>query len=232
MSEWQEERSGPAPWVYIVGSLVVLGVLGGGLLFFLKAPDPVPTPKSFTTYTASDKSFVCQAPAGWETISASAGGVEGGALFKKGDAKIDITADLAGSLMGDIAASADRMAGGTETAGGGISLPGVPGADLGKARKPPVEKLHDSSKKSVAKKFGNYDEKPTQTVRTQLGEGRFSEFTAGGTGLFDPKLHGYRVTFLPTERRITIIAVCRETDWAALKPAFETTIQSLTPGGG
>lgn len=234
--QWEEERSGPAPWMIIVGGIVFVAAMGGAGAFFMRPPAPVQAPKAFAPYTAADKSFLCQAPQGWKTVGGSAGGMTGGALFSSGDAKIDITADLAGSLVGDIAAAQDRAAsaaaGGIESAGGGISLPGVPGADLGKARKPPVEKLHDASGKSMAKKLAQYEEKPMQTLQSRMGEGRFSEFTAGGDNPFNPKIHGYRVTILGSERRVTVISQCRETDWKALKPAFETTITSLAPGGG
>jgi hypothetical protein len=228
----EEERKGPAPWMIIVGGLVFIAAMGGVGAMVMRPPAPVPAPTAFAPYTATDKAFVCQAPQGWETSGFGSGGMNSGVLFKKGDAKIDVTADLAGSLMGDIAAATDRMAGGTETAGGGISMPGLPGVDLGAKRKPPVEKLHEKGKGSVAKKFGNYEEKPMQTLQSRLGDARFNEFTGGGGSPFSPNVHGYRVTILGGERRVTVVAVCRETDWKALKPAFETTITSLAPGGG
>jgi hypothetical protein len=230
--QWEEERKGPAPWMIIVGGIVFVAAMGGVGALLMRPPAPVTAPKAFTAYTASDKAFACQAPQGWETVSSGSGGMNSGALFKNGDAKIDITADLAGSLVGDIAAASDRAAGGVDSAGGGISLPGVPGMEVGKARKPPVEKLHDAGKKSLAEKYGNYEEQPMKSVQTSLAEGRFSEFTGGGGNPFSPKVHGYRVTMLPSDRRVTVIAVCRETDWNTLKPAFETTITSLAPGGG
>lgn len=230
--QWEEEKKGPSPWMIIVGALVFVAAMGGVGAVMMRPPAPVAPPTAFSPYTAKDKAFACQGPQGWELEDFAGGGMNSGVLFKKGDAKIDITADLAGSLMGDIAAATDRMASGGEAAGGGISLPGVPGAGLGKARKPPVEKLHEAGKKSIAEKYGNYEEQPMKPVQTRLGEGRFSEFTGGGGNPFSPKVHGYRVTMLPADKRVTVVAVCRETDWKTLKPAFETTITSLSPGGG
>src|SRR5687768_3971946 len=129
--QWEEEKKGPAPWMIIVGGIVFVAAMGAIGAMVMRPPAPVPAPTAFTAYTSTDKVFGCQAPQGWETKSSGSGGMNSGALFKKGDAKIDITADLAGSLMGDIAASTDRMAGGVDTAGGGMALPGVPGMEVG-----------------------------------------------------------------------------------------------------
>src|ERR671916_426545 len=106
-----EEQGAPK-----VGLLIGLGVLAVAALaaiFFLKAskPEPVAAPTQFSAYTAPDKSFVCQAPQGWDRVESAGGGITAGAVFKRGPAKIDITGSLGMSLMGDIAASTGNMAG-------------------------------------------------------------------------------------------------------------------------
>jgi hypothetical protein len=181
-------------------------------------PARIAAPKEFVKYSASDKSFDCVYPKGWEVTSASSHGVEGGALFKTGLAKIDITSDLAGSLMGDIARSAGNI-------GSGL----IPGVEP--KRKPPVELLHQAGLKSATEANKNYQEQTARVLKSRLGEARISEFTSGGT-LLIPKMHGYRVTILGMDRRVTVFCKCPEGDWAALKPAFDRVLKSLTAGTG
>ena len=144
-----EERRKPNVALIIIGSLVAVAV-PSLLGHFLTRGDggPVTAPSGYTAYTASDKSFAWVAPQGWSIQGVGANAVVGGALFKKGSAKIDITADLAGSLMGDIAGAADRQPssfdGAVPDAAGMPGLPGLAGIDTKPNRKPPIERLHPS----------------------------------------------------------------------------------------
>lgn len=189
-----------------------------GLLFLPLAgcgSKPAEAPASYTHFAAEDRSFQCDQPAGWESTSAGGHGVASGVLFKKGPAKIDITADLQGSLMGDIARSSNNMLGGL--------APGL----AGKTR-PPVETLHEMGKKELAESIKDYQEQPMQQIQGRMGDARMSEYTGGG-GIFSPKVHGLRVTMLGGERRITVICQCPESDWQTLHPAFTRVIGSLSP---
>jgi hypothetical protein len=91
----------------------------------------------------------------------------------------------------------------------------------------PVEKAHKRGKKAMASKFKDYEEKPMLALNSGLGEGRCSEWTGKGGGLLGGPMHGYRATFLNTERRITVRCECPEQDWPTLKPAFEKVVASL-----
>ena len=204
----------------IIGFIPVAALLLSGC-----GQEKAAAPASYTAYTAPDKAFKCLAPAGWETSSSSSQAVNSGALFRKGSAVIDVTADLQGSLMGDI------------VRGPAVPLPDLPGgappgmaSALKEAQKPPVEKLHEMGRKEVAERLSHYEEQPMQTMRTSLGERRYSEFTAGG-GMFSGKIHGYRVTILGGERRITVLCHCPEQDWNTLQPAFAKVVGSLGSGG-
>jgi hypothetical protein len=206
---------------------IVLGVLGVAALagiLYLKAgkQQMVPAPTSFVKYSAADKSFACQAPAEWQSAGMASHGVAGGALFKKGPAKIDITADLAGSLMGDVATSQNAAAAGLAEV-----APGLAAA----LSKPPVEKVHEADKARMAAKYKEYEEGQMKPFRSAAGEARYSEWTANG-GFGKGKLHGYRVTILGSERRIAIICEAPEGSWQNLKPAFEKVIGSMSPGTG
>lgn len=218
----EEGRSNTGVWVGLGLGLTVIVAIG--LSVFLSATrkgDPIPAPRAFAAYTAPDKSFVCQRPEGWEKQEASAHAIMSGALFKKGNAKIDITADLQGSLMGDVIGS------------GNAQLTGMmpPGMNIPKP-KPPVEKLHRAGKGMVSKQVSDYKEMPMQTFNSPLGEARYSEWTGEGGFGKGGKLRGYRATILPGERRVTVVCQCPENDWKTLRPAFGRVLGSLAPGSG
>src|SRR5438046_622159 len=104
-----------------------IGALAASVLVLLVgcAPEKVAPPASYTKYSAADQAFRCLAPAGWHTQSTSAQATMSSAVFTRGPAKIDITADLQGALLGDIAKSGSGMAQGL-----------VPGVEMQK-QKPP-----------------------------------------------------------------------------------------------
>jgi hypothetical protein len=221
------------PWPLAGGlTAAALATILGGIVYIAIAiqPEPVTAPKSFSPYTAADKTFQCVRPDGWRADGGAQGGVICRASFEQGLAEIEIISDLAGSLMGDIV----KGPGGAMPDLGGV--PGAPDIGGGSQEKPrsPVEKVHDMSKKdaeSALKKdgFGEYEEQGAQAFQSALGEARFSEFGAGG--IFG-KARGFRVTILGGERRITVLCRAPEKDWEKVKPAFRQVINSLTPGTG
>ncbi|HVF09344.1 MAG TPA: hypothetical protein VNA16_00990 [Abditibacteriaceae bacterium] len=191
-------------------AVVVIGFFVSRVVLGAMQPQSVEAPTAFTSFTAGDKSFTCDAPADWDNATATlgGGGVTGNATFKKGAVRIDVKSDLAGSLWGDIS----RV---------GSAEPGVP-------QKSPVQKVHEMSTEAMSKKFTNYEEMPGTMYQSKLGETWMSEFTADG-GFGVGKLHGYRVTMLGGERRYTVLCQCPAADWDKLKPAFDRIRDSLTP---
>ncbi|MES4793104.1 MAG: hypothetical protein C4321_09090 [Chloroflexota bacterium] len=224
-----QNKNNTGKWIGIglgvlLAAIVISIVLLGG-----KEPEYTPAPTSFVAYNAPDNAFVCEAPAGWEHSSGAAHAVMSGVLFRKGNARIEITSDLMGSLMGDVARataaplenlSPDQLATLQQTAPGLAVKP-----------KPPVETLHSARREAVTKGLKAYHEQPMQSFSSPMGDACFSEWTADG-GFFVGKLHGYRVTILGGERRASIVCQSSEANWPALKPAFEHTIGSLNRGNG
>ncbi len=199
----------------LAAGLSVAAVALLALIFFARATrhEPVTVPTGFVPYTAQDKSFTCVAPGGWKTIGAGTEGSNlGGALFKTGDAKIDITSDLAGSLMGDIVNISPPIE----------NMPPPP---------PPVEKLHKMGKRAVKEKYSGYKEGEMTRSQGRMGEICTSEWTADG-GLFGAKLHGWRVTMLGHERRVTVICESAQADWTKLRPVFARVVGSIGDGPG
>ena len=218
----ESNRTG-SPWAIIAVVLVVV-LAGGGIVFWkLSNPERVSAPTAFTVFKAGDQSFQCEYPQGWQTAAAEAGAIASGALFQKASAKIDITADLAGSLMGDIARSSNQS-----MAGLADMIPGGAAAIQGKL-KPPVQTLHEGGLKEIKEKFSGYAEQPAKAFQSKMGEARFSEFTADA-GFLAGKLRGYRVTILGGDRRVTVLCHCSEQDWPNLQASFQRVVNSLGPG--
>jgi hypothetical protein len=167
----------------------------------------VTAPSSYTEYNAKNGSFKCQRPADWETKGGGRGFHK--ASFKSGPASIVLLAKVDGSLLGDIAGG--RMAGDD-----------VPEELTAEAQ------VHELYLRQAEEDFGNYEEKDAEVIKTDLGNGRISEFTASGA--FGEKVRGFRATVLAHNECITVIAKCPEKHWDNLKPAFEKVINSLGRG--
>jgi hypothetical protein len=170
---------------------------------------PIPAPTAYRDYKGKDGVIVCQFPEGWESV----GGGSRNAFWAKStkdSALVRINTDLTGSLLGTIEESF-----GGDPFGGNMSGPA----------RPPAAAVHETGIAMMEEKYGSYEELPGSTVSTQLGQGWQTEFTAKAA--LGGALHGYRVTVLARDLRFTIECCCRESDWATLQPAFDTSIASL-----
>lgn len=206
-----EPKGAPKTGIGIAIAVVLVVALVLIFIFRAQKPELIPAPASYIEYTAMDNSFTCDEPAGWATESGASGGINSGALFQRSAAKIDIDTDLAGSLQGDITRATNAQM--------GDLMPGV-------VQESPVEKLHEQGADAMKQKLADYQEQPYKKFDSDLGEACYSEFTGNG-GLLAGKVHGYRVTMLSSDRRVTIICQCPESSWNTLKPAFLHVINSF-----
>jgi hypothetical protein len=188
---------------------VLYGLIG--LLSCAGCGETVAAPKSYVAYTSKDSRFACDYPQGWK---ADGGGNTdySWAKFTKENAEIRIDADIAGSLMGDIAKSGQGMF--------GVDASG---------ENAPVAHVHELGLRRMKEDYSNYKEQEPKAVNAGLGDGRRSSFTADQT--FGGKLLGYRATFLGGDRRINVVCRCPASNWKTLKPAFEKVIDSVRSGG-
>ena len=178
----------------------------------------VPAPTEYKTWDAKEGAFRIQYPADWE---AAGGGKQGTqwAKFTKGGAMIKVGVGLAGSLIGDIAS------GGLASAHAGGS-----GDEMGLTKEQqealaPVTRVHELRKEEMAKEHSDYKELTASNISCKLGPARKGEFTAlGGLG---GKLHGYHVTILGHNLRVSVVCTCPESNWAVLQPAFDKIISDL-----
>jgi hypothetical protein len=187
---------------------LALLVLGLGVI--LGCEGNVPAPTAFARYHSADGRFSCDYPQGWE-VEKGAGKPDAPysyAKFRAGGAEIQVSADFAGSLFGDIAKAGAAMSGDAEA---------------------PVARVHPQGVRQMKDDYSNYQEKEAKAFQSKgMGEGRRSMFTADQT--FGGKTFGYRATLLTGDRRITIVCTCPSGNWEALKPAFEKVISSLGLG--
>jgi hypothetical protein len=241
-----DESKSPWPLAGALSGLCGL-VLIGGLAFLLVAfrPEPVTAPTAFKKFNAADQSFGCEYPDGWAKAAGESHAISSAARFRKGGAVILIESDLTGSLVGDMpqpgAGIPDPSEGAGAPAAGIPDLSGIPGASavgLGGMkldRRPAVEKLHEARKKTFEAELktegiGEYSEQPAQAFRGQLGDARWSEYSADG-GFFTGKIHGIRATIMGTERAIYVQCQSPEKDWKVVAPAFKRVLGSIGPAG-
>jgi hypothetical protein len=191
-------------------ALVLLPTLGFCLALGTGCGEQVPAPTMFAGYTAKDGAFTCTYPADWEVEQgARTDNTLSWVKFTKGPAQIKITADVGGSLVGDIA-----------KAGGG--KPDEKEANA-------VASAHDLQKPSIAADYTDYKEHQTSPIKNpSLGAGVQSDFAAAGG--FGVRLRGTRTTFLSNNRRISVLCQCPLPTWRVLKPAFDKVIESVRLG--
>lgn len=167
-------------------------------------------PSSYKSYNAKNGAFKIEYPDGW-TAEGGGNAQYASAKFTSGKAQIEVYTGLSGSAMGDIAASQNRMS----------------GAKDDDETLAPVAKVHQVEQAGFVEEQGA-KEQPPVALKTGLGDTRKSEFTASGS--FGGAMHGYRATALSRDFRIRIVCQCPEAEWAALKPAFDRIITSVSMG--
>jgi hypothetical protein len=214
-----EETKSKRTGLFVGLGLVI--VVAFALVLIVRATKPklIPAPTAFVKFQAPDQSFVVDQPRGWTSTTSGSEGVETSVDFTAGNAKVSVGSDLAGSLYGDIAQAQNNQLANMS------SLAGVSTT----AQVPPIDKIHMMGRQEVAGSYSNYEEQPMETITAKIGVGRISEFTGQG-GTFVGPVHGYRATFLDSQRSVTVLAVCPRRNWTILAPTFVHEIQSVGPG--
>ena len=167
-------------------------------------------PTSYSMYNSKDGSFQIQYPAGWEADGGDRSGYAW-AKFTSGNAVISVDANVVGSLLGDIAKR--------KMVHGGI-LPD-------QEERSPAAVVHEQEKGGFEEEEGVTEQEPV-IVKTGFPDARKSEFS--GSKTFGGAIRGCRVTALGTDKRIRVVCECPESEWEALKPAFDKAIESVAMG--
>jgi hypothetical protein len=204
----------------IIG-IVVIVLVTAVLLYIVHITRPVPVlaPTAYSIYVPDDKSFQVIAPGGWDVDPSSAEGITSSVKFTNQSAHIFVSADLQGSLQADIINSQNAQMQ-NMASGSGTSVTTTPA----------VEKIHMAGEADMAQNYPNYNELQMVTFDAKMGEGRVSEFTATSPNFGVGPVHGYRATLLSVDKRISAVAVCRESDWPTLKPVFIYILESIDKG--
>ena len=194
------------PWP-LAGGLITLCVatlLGGGAFILSRSsPEKITAPTTFSTFKAKDNSFQCEYPSDWLNQSGESQAFASMARFERGNARIEVTSDLAGSLMGDMPAPGAGLPDLSQVPGAG-SRPGLSGLKVD--NRPAVERLHEADKKQTKLEiegsgFSEYDEEAPQKFECRMGDARFSTFHAKG-GVLTGDLKGIRATITGPERAV------------------------------
>jgi hypothetical protein len=161
------------------------------------------------SFSPKDGAFKIRHPQGWEAETGSRpDNTYSWARFTKGSAKIQVFADVQGSLMSGSDVNRDQEEG-SEFA--------------------PVHNAHELYQKTAAKEYSDYKEsEPGVFKGSSVGEGRVATFSASTGGILGTKLKGYRITLLTNNRRISILCECPERDFEKLKPTFLAVSRSVS----
>ncbi len=188
-----------------------------GIAAFLLTPKHGAAPTGWTTFTASDKSFSCAAPGGWETTTSDKAQqmvgkdqTTGGVQFRSGSASIEITTDTVATLMSYILV---HGSGDTDALTG-----------------PKAVSLHKQWKIATSAIHKGYKETKVAPITDNIEDARLSEWTANGNvfGL-GGHVHGYRASLVGGNLTAVVVCQCLDSDWPALKPTFRHVIASVTP---
>jgi hypothetical protein len=160
-------------------------------------------------FAPKDNAFKLRHPKGWEAETSSRpDNTYSSAIFTKDYAKIEVYADIAGSLMS-----------GSDVGG---NYP--EGSELA-----PVHRAHELYKRTAAEEFSDYNEsKPALFKDSVMGEGRLSTCSANSGGLFGSKLRGYHATFLSRDRRVSVLCHCPEKEFPKYKATFLAVCRSFS----
>jgi hypothetical protein len=187
-------------WTAMIGVALVISGCGGRAV----------VPTSFNTFNSKDGSFQIQYPAEWTAESGDRSGYAW-AKFTSGNAEISVDANAVGSVIGDLAKTGMVMTN-----------------DVANMEdRSPVAATHETEREGFEEDAGVKEQKPAP-VKTGLIDARRSEFT--GKKTFGGAIHGYRVTCLSSMKRIRVVCQCPESEWEALKPAFDKVIESVAMG--
>jgi hypothetical protein len=197
------------------GVVAVIALIG---VVMAAHPSPVAAPATFTRFTTKDGTTSADQPEGWAAIDASANSKSSdditvsGVLFKSGSARIDITTDRVATL------TVHNLMGNTD------AMSAVTGS-----------KPDQLDEMFLARHKGHYtgfSDRGKQSIFTQMGAGRVSEWTADGVNWsLGGAVHGYRASIVGGDRMAMILCQCQEGDWATLQPTFTRVINSVAEGG-
>ncbi len=186
-------------------------------------PAPAPAPKDLAVgggdpaadagllsnnFAPADNAFRLRYPTGWATETGSRpDNMYSWVRLTKGSAKVQVFADIAGSLMA------------------GPSSGNYPeGSELA-----PVHGAHERYKKNASELYSDYQEsEPALFKGAGLGEGRIATFTGSGGGMFGGKIRGIRVTLLSNDRRVSVLCESPGKEFDGDKATFLAICRSLS----
>jgi hypothetical protein len=169
---------------------------------------PAVVPRTFSTYKDPNKFFSVQYPDDWDAnTGSSANAKKGWAKYSSGNAEIHVSVCPVADLIAAIAQT-------------GIN----PMVNLDFEPAKAASKVHWLEKPD--EKESGIKEQRALPVDTAAGKGYWSEFTIPDP---DSPEHGYRATVVIGHNRVQIVCKCPESEWQALKPAFDKVIASVGP---
>ena len=195
------------------------------VVMFARQPLALPPPTEMTAFTSEDKVISVKHPGNWKAHSNSIHGNATEVWFEPiRNASFAVNADLAGSLMADIAKSGNNMA--SNLLG---DMPG--GTQIKEKMKSPLETMHEVKAAKLTKELLDYQE--GGTTKATLGglEAMVTEFTFKKPGMWGPvEMSGKRATAIHSERRISVFSYCPKPLESQLIPVYNKIMATLRFG--
>lgn len=214
--------------VYRVIWVSSLVMLCGAVFAFGRVPTSAPTPGPLIDFTTGDKALSIKHPDNWKPGTLELHDVATSIKFEPAkNFYFKVKADLAGSLMADIAKST-----GAQLDSLGSSL-GVPSG--GEHRKSPLEQMHEMQGEEYANggDFDSYTEGATKKTTIAGNEAMLTEFTYKESGTWGKVgMVGLRGTAISNDRRITVLCYCPASAKNEFWPIFGQMIASVQLGHG
>ena len=209
--------------MFVGVAAVVLLLLIGYIVFQNAVPSTVEAPKFSGTYTDPMKTFSMKQPDGWdihssEDVAGDPGSTDQpettGVKFTKGTAYIDVNVEDRTKYM-----HTQLLTG----SGTGEETFTNPGSTL--------DLVDRQQKHAVKAGLKNYTELGKKEVfATTWGEGHGYTFTSTGPAIGLPaSIKGYRVCMMGGSKVITVVCVCRASNYDTLKKPFQDMINSIRP---
>lgn len=209
--------------IWIPSGIAILGMSA----FFASQPAAVPLPGTMKSFVSIDNYIHLKRPGNWRAMQLSSHAIDSSIEFEPArNTHMRISSDLQGSLMSDIAKSADNTL---------SSIPGI-GSDILAKQKTPLERLHDMQAKDLKKNKREYEMFQDGTTKDlQVGgyPSKITDFTYEAPGVFGViPMTGKRITTLAGERRVSILYSCPKESKKLIMPVFDEMRDSMKFGEG
>ncbi len=208
-------------FIWVPSAVAIVAMAG----YFGSRPLVLPDLAEMKRFTTGDQAIRILHPGNWKPYERGMHGVESELAFEPArSASLKIDIDLQGSLVADIARSADSQL--TNLAG---MVPGGPA--IVEHRLSPTETMHAAQAIQMGRKISDYpDFKDGETTKEQIAgrEAVVTDCTWSAPGLLGSRpVVGRRITLLSGDHHVSVVYGCLKEMEPIVLPVFKLMVDSL-----